>query len=185
MATSLSIGGDIFANATLAGFKASLKNNKHVKWTDLGLAHFLRQVKILENTGIQVGIVGPDASGPSSDGRLTIVEEAYINEFGSRSAGIPARHFVKGAITPAKANAAAKKMLESIIARGDAGAALNAAGEGFAEKMRDRLYQGRFRPNAPATVRKKGFNHPLLETSRLADAISYMLVHGKGRDKED
>ena len=35
-------------------------------------------------------------------------------------------------------------------------------------------------PNAPATVRKKGFNDPLIETGKMRDSAKYKIIKGKG-----
>ncbi len=177
-------GGRIFNDASLDGFHMKLKSNANVQWTDLGLEQFIARLKILDNTSIQVGLVEPGASQMMPGGRLTVAEVGYINEFGSRAAGIPARHFVQGAITARKGNAAARRMLRSIITQGDPHAALTAEGEKFAREMAERLYRGDFRANKPSTVKRKGFNHPLLDTGQLAEAISYRLVYGEQEDEE-
>ncbi len=177
-------GGRIFNDASLDGFHMKLKSNANVQWTDLGLEQFIARLKILDNTSIQVGIVEPEASQMMPGGRLTIAEAAYINEFGARAAGIPARHFIQGAITARKGDAAARRMLRSIIAKGDPHAALTTEGQRFAREMAERLYHGDFRKNKPSTVKRKGFNHPLLETGQLAEAISYRLVYGEQDDDE-
>lgn len=57
-----------------------------------------------------------------------------------------------------------------------------------AEYLRDRIVENimradKFVPNAPATIRKKGFNHPLYETGLLSESIEYTVdTHGNNAD---
>jgi hypothetical protein len=46
--------------------------------------------------------------------------------------------------------------------------------------MRDVILHGELEPNAPETIRKKGFDQPLIETSELLDAIGYQIVREGG-----
>ena len=171
-------GKTIFDDAPLNALMASLKNQgaDQVIWKDMGLELFIKNMKVLDRTTIHVGIVSPRADDQDADGRLTLGQLAQILEFGSRSAGIPPRHFVKGSITPHQANEEAEKIVSAVTDLEDPDSAMVKAGKRFAERIRDRIYSGGFTANAAATIRKKGFDHPLVESSLLADAVGYQLV---------
>ena len=180
-------GDRLYSDANLDALMASLKNMGagNVIWHDLGLNQFIKNMKVLDKTWVQVGIVGAQAEAPSGDGRLTLGEVAHINEFGSRAANIPARHFVQGTVTPFKANAEARQIMNGVMNFEDPTEALHEAGRRFAEEIRDRIYRGDFAANAAATVLRKGFDHPLMDTSRLADAVTHELVPDGEGDAEE
>ncbi len=169
-------------NPASAGFFKVFKENTldNVTYTDLGLEIILKGFDKLDGTKVEIGVVGDNAERKSADGRLTMGEEAIINEFGSKNMHVPARHFVSGTITTKDATDAASKVMEVASTGGDIDKALNDAGSKMAEKIRERIYRGAFKPNAPSTVKAKGFDHPLMDTSRLADAINHRLVRGDG-----
>lgn len=55
------------------------------------------------------------------------------------------------------------------------------AAQEMAELMKENIMRGdRFVPNAPATVRRKGFNHPLYEHGDLVNSITYQVVEEGG-----
>jgi hypothetical protein len=165
-----------------AGFFKAFKENmpEGMTYDDLGLEIILKGFDKLDGTKVEIGVVGDNAERKSADGRLTMGEEAIINEFGSKNMHVPARHFISGTITAKDASDAATKVMEVASVGGDIDQALNQAGSKMAEKIRERIYRGDFKPNAPATIKKKGFDHPLMDTSRLADAINHRLVRGNG-----
>jgi hypothetical protein len=168
--------------AGAAGFFRKFKDSlpKNVQYDDLGLEIILNGFDNLDGTKVEIGVVGDNADRKSADGRLTMGEEAIINEFGSKNMHVPARHFISGTITAKDASEAATKVMEVASVGGDIDQALNTAGSKMAEKIRERIYRGDFKPNAPATIKAKGFDHPLMDTSRLADAINHRLVRGNG-----
>lgn len=162
----------------IASFYAGLRNPKshRLVYTDMGLGDIINGFDILASTNIEVGVVGPAADAPASSGRLTMGEVAIINEFGAPGANIPARHFVQNTITPKRSRAEAHKLVTAAMHLEDPIAALNEVGARLAEEIRERIYHGDFRQNKPATVRRKGFNHPLMDTSALADAVGFLVV---------
>lgn len=165
------------ASKLLQEFKRGLP--KDMEFTDLGLEMVFRGFDQLDDTKLELGIVGENASRPSSDGRLTMGELGIINEFGSKNMHVPARHFVTGTITSKQATEEAAKVLDATINMKNVDSALDAAGRTLSEKIRERIYRGDFQGNASSTIKKKGFDHPLMDTSALADAINYRIVHGE------
>lgn len=154
--------------------------NDGVEWVDLGLEEFMRGVRVLDQTKVRVGVVGPAASAPASSGRITIAEAALISEFGSRKAGIPGRHAISGTITPEQALKVGEDVARTVMSFGNVDGALDEAGRKLAEVIVDRILRGDFEPNATSTVKKKGFDHPLIDTSGLVNAVGHQLVRGSG-----
>ncbi len=150
----------------------------NVIYVDMGLEQIVRGLNTLDKTKLRVGVVGPEASKPASSGSdVTVAEAALIVHMGTRT--IPPRPFVE--IDHRIAKEQAEKILKVVFGFGDTDAALNAAGEKFAEQIRDKILNpNSFAPNAESTIRKKGFDHPLIDTSELLGAIGHELVREGG-----
>lgn len=156
-----------------------------VVWKDFGLAKILTAVQRAGIEKIQVGVVGPKASDLSEDGRLTNAEVAAINYYGSDDGVVPARRFLDEPFknTRREVTNIFARAVRQILAHPSAPeAALEEVGTKLARMVRDRIIAtpGIGRPNAPSTVAKKGFNHPLVMSYALASAISHRLVRMGG-----
>lgn len=150
----------------------------NVIYTDMGFAKLMRDLKTLDKTRLRVGVVGAEGGKPSSDGRLTIAEEAIINYFGSARMNIPARKFLD--VPPHMVEREMEKVVDAVLQFKDMGNALDEAGRKFAEYIRERILRGDFTPNQFRTIMKKGFDHPLMDTAGLLGAIGHELVRGGG-----
>ncbi len=150
-------------------------------YTDRGLLQILSAVAKADSTRVKVGVVGAKGGEPSAnDPRITVAEVAAINEFGSTVADVPAR--------PAIGHTFREKQQEvvgyladaarHVVLSGNADVALERAGAAMAAAVRDTIAESPFDPNAEATVKKKGFDHPLVDTGQLLEAIGHELVHG-------
>ena len=53
--------------------------------------------------------------------------------------------------------------------------ALTQIGRSAKKETKDIIKQGSMTPNAPLTIRKKGFDHPLWETGLLHDSVEYLI----------
>ena len=53
--------------------------------------------------------------------------------------------------------------------------ALTQIGRSAKKETKDIIKQGSMTPNAPLTIRKKGFDHPLWETGLLHDSVEYLV----------
>lgn len=149
-----------------------------VEWKDMGLALILKNIAGMNNTQVAVGIVGEAAQRPSSDGRMTMGDVATINEYGTRDGHIPPRHFVRSALHTPLAMSLAAGVARAAITSSNVAMAYDRAGRQLAEKMKQNVERGDFITNAPETVKKKGFNHPLVDNRGLVDAIGHELIHG-------
>lgn len=154
--------------------------NENVEWVDLGLEQFMHGVRTLDQTKVRVGVVGPAASAPASSGRISIAEAALISEFGSRKARIPARHAISGTITHEQALKVGEDVARAVMSFGNVDGALSEAGRKLVEVIVDRILRGDFESNAASTIKKKGFDHPLIDSSGLVNAVGHQLVRGSG-----
>jgi hypothetical protein len=151
------------------------------EWKDRGLAKFLRNIAYLEQTNVRAGIVGGAEDQPAGTGGMSVGEVALINEFGTGH--VPRRSFIRKAITTPKAHELARFLAESALYFNNFGnmdPAFHAAGEGLVEIMRQIVMEGSTKQNAPATVVRKGFDHPLVDSGTLLGAIGYELVRSGG-----
>ena len=48
------------------------------------------------------------------------------------------------------------------------------------KKVQKRIDEGQFVPNAPSTIKRKGHDHPLIDTGTMRDSISYTICE-KGK----
>ena len=53
--------------------------------------------------------------------------------------------------------------------------ALTQIGKSAKKETKDIIKQGSMTPNAPLTIKKKGFDHPLWETGLLHDSVEYLV----------
>lgn len=53
--------------------------------------------------------------------------------------------------------------------------ALTQIGRSAKKETKDIIKQGSMTPNAPLTIKKKGFDHPLWETGLLHDSVEYLV----------
>lgn len=140
-------------------------------YKDLGWRKFAAAAKAEPNGSrfVEVGFDNP-----------AVVDRAGYNEFGSSR--VPARSFIRA---PLYANSAeinvARLMIAQALATGSGKATflLNALGERAVSWVRGAIDHHIPPPNAQSTVDKKGFDHPLIETNALYNAISYRIVNRK------
>lgn len=135
----------------------------------------------LQRSQVFVGV--PEAKAPRKKSKITNAQLVYIHTNGSPLRGIPARPIIEPAI-----EAAGNKELIT----GQLGKAAQAAMGSKPAEMRPHLDQagtlGRdaakrwFRdsrnnwaPNAPATIREKGSDRPLVDTAEMLRSITYVV----------
>lgn len=153
-----------------------------LNYRDKGLKKILQEFSKASTLAIKVGVVGPKAEELSANGRYTNAEVAVVNEFGSADGHVPPHEFLKSTFR--------KRGPQTIVLLGWAirNVAENQSslpfeyervGEKLAsmvkETILDNTADGR-KHNAPSTIREKKFDHPLLATGGLADAVSYQLM---------
>jgi hypothetical protein len=103
---------------------------------------------------------------------------AAVQEYGSPAQGIPPRPFFRNMI---KANAADwPRRVENTLkaADYDTAVALGRMGEGIARALRESIIRTNSPPLAPETVRRKGFEKPLVDTGHMLASVDYEVTVG-------
>ena len=118
---------------------------------------------------VRVGII-EQANYDGSDGE-SVAQVAFWNEYGT--ATIPSRPFFRNTIAQHKDEwpKQAAALMESNS--GDVRQTLELMGEGVKGQIVETIQAFREPPNAAATVKKKGFDKPLIDTGTLWRSIDY------------
>lgn len=145
---------------------------------DRGWRRLTSAVSRFSSSAVDVGILGGIGSQMHPNGKITIWEIGAINEFGSRDGHTPERSFLRSAFQDRSwvrsiTALAARRVLNL---RGTAEDALNWMGGVAVHAVRQKIDSGPPPPNAPSTVQKKGFDHPLFEIGVLRSAISHQVT---------
>jgi hypothetical protein len=142
------------------------------------LTKVLKQISNLAKQSVLVGI--PDDSPERHDGEISNAQLAYVQNYGSPAAGIPARPFMEPGIEDAKERISAQlKKGSRALMDGDlhtANQAMNAAGLIAVNSIKNKITDGDFEPLKPATVKRKGSDKPLVDTGSMRNAITYLIV---------
>jgi bacteriophage protein of unknown function (DUF646) len=124
---------------------------------------------------VRVGILETQTY-PAKDGKgdVSVAQVAYWNEYGT--ANIPARPFFRNTIAEKQDEWADNAASILQHTDGDVGKALALIGEGVKGDIVETIQNFREPENAPSTVKKKGFNKPLIDTGDLWRAIQSEVV---------
>ena len=96
---------------------------------------------------------------------------AAINEFGAPSRGQPPRPFFRNMLAE-HSGEWPEAIAENLRATNyDAGKTLAVVGEGIARQLRQSIIDLAEPPLAPSTIRKKGFDKPLVDTGHMLDSV--------------
>jgi hypothetical protein len=98
---------------------------------------------------------------------------AAIHNFGAPGAGIPPRPFFSNVVAKGRRTwgAALVTLLEQN--NYDAKKSLRMMGEGIKGEIQKEITNGSFAPLKPATVRRKGFDKPLVDTGHMLNSVDY------------
>ena len=124
---------------------------------------------------VRVGILGTQTY-PAKDGKgdVSVAQVAYWNEYGT--ATIPARPFFRNTIAEKQDEWADNAASILQHTDGDVGMALALIGDDVKGDIVKTIRNFREPENAPSTVKKKGFNKPLIDTGDLWRAIQSEVV---------
>lgn len=160
---------------------------KKDRWKQL-----LKRVTPLGDYEVHVGVLasqgGNDLHKKSLDEtntKITLLELAAIHEFGSPSAGIPERSFIRRTFQEPEGQKELKGVYEKlartvITGRMDALRAMEILGMTMQGMVKRRILVMLIPPpNAPSTVAAKGSSRPLVDTGQLVGAISYEIKEKK------
>lgn len=124
---------------------------------------------------VRVGILGTQKY-PAKDGKgdVSVAQAAYWNEYGT--ATIPARPFFRNTIAEKQDEWADNAASILQHTGGDVSKALAFIGEDVKGDIVETIQNFMEPENAPSTVKKKGFNKPLIDTDGLWKAIQSEVV---------
>lgn len=114
---------------------------------------------------LRVGIIN---SATYPDGK-SVAQVAFDNEFGTKK--IPPRPFMRSTIAEKKAEWIA--MVAPLVQQVGAEKAMLQLGEVIKGDIVFTILNLTNPPNAPSTIKKKGFDKPLVETAQLSRSLSY------------
>ena len=126
----------------------------------------LARIRSLDGVVVAVGIQSSDGSKTDDDG-VALVDVATWNEFGTDT--IPARPWLRTALdlNRRRWTKAASKAVKEVVDGGTGEAGLRILGQVMLGDAKESLLDGAWTPNAPSTIRRKGSDQPLFDTSRL------------------
>lgn len=137
--------------------------------------------KIAKNLGTAKAVEAGYLGGTTENG-VSLPMIAAIQEYGTTQAGknhsvtIPARPFMRATVVEKQGewpSELAKALRDNNL---NAGKALAAMGEKIATQIEASARNWTDPPNAPATIKKKGFNDPLVGAGDLLDKADYRVI---------
>lgn len=157
---------------------------------DLGLNRIIRTLnKDLDGVVIKVGVQAKDktvrrgkgGSIRNTDQPLAVI--AAVHEFGL--GGMPQRSFLRSAYDENKPtiDAMVDNIANGAVRGMSVGTALNQLGNVVQGMVQRKIVDGPFKPNAPATIKRKRSSRPLIDTGHLRQSIRYVIEKG-GSDNE-
>ena len=159
-----------------------MSGDSGIRDTDLGMEKIRAQIAALAELSIKAGIL-EDAG--SRDG-VPVAEYAAWNEYGvpgtEEKWAIPPRPFIRGYVDDNGEKI--KNIQEMLVAQVidgkiDPDTAADKLGKNTKEGIKHYIKtSSNFTPNAPATVKRKGTNRPLVETGLLRRSVNYKVVKG-------
>lgn len=130
------------------------------------LTQMLDKYRGLERVALRVGIMG----GKTYPDGTPVAEVGYVNEYGTDI--IPTRPFFRSAI--ANERSVLPQMAASLLGKHDTETALRLVGEHMVGALSDSVQTWSEPPNAPSTIRQKGYNAPLRANDKLLrNSFSY------------
>lgn len=140
-----------------------------VKYTDLGLDKYIKQMTGLRGRGVKVGI---QADAGAQDG-VDLLDIAIYNEYGTEH--IPARPFMGDFFDKNEKviGTVMDRMADSVAHGDDIDRALGELGEFVEGGQKEHIQQSKHwaKPNDPSTIRQKGSDTPLIDEGLMLGAV--------------
>lgn len=130
------------------------------------------QANVKDGT-LRVGF--PEDATCGEDGTASAPYVASLLEYGTLR--IPPRPFMRNCVQK-RAARWSRIIAAGIRARILSNFILDTLGKEMVEDIQREMDDFSDPPNAPATIRQKGFNNPLIDTGRLRDAVTYEVEDG-------
>jgi phage gpG-like protein len=147
----------------------------------MNLDVFEGMVQRLRSYETRVGVLGAKTERPDGDG-MTNAEIGLIHLFGSNEANIPPRDWLIAPIVENQrelVNSLSANSVQQAFKRGDYKGVMALIGI-KAEELVQRAFEtsgfGKWAPNSPVTIARKGSSKPLIDTSQLRRSVSSDVV---------
>ena len=166
------IGGEQVAAIVSARMKIPL-----TKITQEEGEKLMRELETLKRTQVRVGFRQGEAQ---EENGVEIVDVAMWNELGTSST--PSRPFMRDSVDKhidAIQDFCMKQGKQVVEGKITAQQCLNAIGVYQKGLVQTEIRDGEFEPNAPSTIKKKGSDHPLIDTGTMRQSVSYVITDKK------
>ena len=128
--------------------------------------------KVANGKAVKVGFL---AGATYPDGK-SVAMVAAIQNFGAPSRGIPPRPFFSRVIEEKSNGWGAALALNMQLTDNNASVALGRVGEGIKGQLQQSIVETNSPPLAPSTVRRKGFDKPLVDTGHMLNSVAYEVI---------
>lgn len=147
---------------------------------DLGLNRIMEDVAWLASHNISVGVQGEMTY--ENTGEASLADIAYWNEYGTEDGRIPERPAFRTAYenNQDELNSQIENLFDSVLTgQANPRQGLERIGKWYVNRVRNEIIGWQTPRNADSTIRKKGFNNPLVDTYRLVKAVTLRIVETK------
>jgi len=147
-----------------------------VKIKDKMTADGKRFEKMLKDLGRKQVRIGFQHGKATEEDGTDICDVAAWNELGTEHT--PSRPFMRKSVdeNEDKINAFLQSQKADLVKGVPAENVLNKIGIFQKDLMQEKITEGDYVPNAPATVKKKGSAKPLIDTGRMRQSVNYVIT---------
>ena len=142
---------------------------------------FFKEIEKLKKLQVRVGY---QQGNVVNDEGVDLLDVAMFNELGTSTS--PSRPFMAKSVdeNADKINSFLKQQLV-LLAQGKTTAEgiLKAIGVFQKGLIQEKIQSGDFEPNAPSTIKKKGSDHPLIDTGVMRQSVNFAITQKGGSDK--
>jgi hypothetical protein len=135
------------------------------------LTHKLRDIGKKAGAKLEIGFLEGSTAGDNGE---SAAEIAAYQEYGTSN--IPARPFFSTCVNQNRKNWTTLLAPALKNAKFDGEKALDIIGNQAKGDLQETMREWDTPPNAPSTVKAKGFNDPLIDTGNLLDAVSFKVT---------
>lgn len=131
------------------------------------------RIQRLADSSVEVGFF-PEST---YDDGTPVAAVAYKNEYGSKGEGVPMRPFMRQTIHE-KENEWIRTTVELFQKSTDDDKAMQIVGNVMAGDIKEKIYNWTTPSphNSPATIKRKGFDKPLVDTHTMANSVKAKVV---------
>lgn len=142
---------------------------------------YAQEIEKLLGLEVQVGF---QAGENDYEDGTSLVEVAAYNEFGTSDT--PARPFMKQSFenNEKQLRNACITLEKKIVEGGTAQEALQKLGAVAKGIVQKEIRNGTFEPNKPSTIKRKGSDHPLIDTGHMRQSVQFVIDKKGSADKD-